>query len=144
METKQKHCNLNTLNTLNTLNKEHENMTTNTQDVKSIKTKLFMENQSADFEGYIGTLKMMVKKTEDRIGKYKNQEKVLSGLAKFIHINGTEYRAKVVFLPYHIVENIEAGELIELPIHRVKSSNSKNGYTFISDEIITDEMWNSF
>jgi len=112
--------------------------------VKSIKTTLIMESLEKDYVGHVGTLKMIVKKVEERTGKFKNREKVLSGLAKFVHVNNVEFRARVVFLPFHIVEHVEAGEVIELPLHRVKSVNSSNGFTFVSDEVITEDMWNSF
>jgi hypothetical protein len=112
--------------------------------VNSIKTSIIMETLDKDFVGFAGTLKMIVKKVEERTGKFKNREKVLSGLAKFVHVNGTEFRARVVFLPFHIVEHVASDEVIELPLHRVKSTNSKNGFTFISEPVIPEDMWDSF
>ena len=115
-------------------------------EVKSIKTALIMNGleNPENFTGYVGTLKMKVSKVDKRrssFAKKKELETVLSGLAKFEHINGDEYRAKVVFLPEHIVSEVEAGEFIEFPIHRIESKNSPNGYTFVCEQIIPEEEW---
>lgn len=121
-----------------------------TANVKSITTKRLMEGLSeivedtTDFKGFVGTLKMKVTKVEKRPSTFKKKkelETVLSGLAKFDHVNGTEYRATVVFLPEHIVSDIVAGELVELPIHRIESVNSPNGFTFVSERVIEEEEW---